>query len=370
MESVVASLTDPERPTFLHGMTPPLDSTSVGDAQVIADKFIARSRNLASDGFIVYDIQDEPSRSGASRPFPFRQLMDSSTYAALVSRSSGKPCVVYKCCDDENFEQWLETAADQHGHDAINVVGRPSADAPPKGPSMREAMALVAASKAAFGCVCIPERHTDDYAKSRGKAAPGEHENMLRKHAAGAQWFISQAVYDAGPTIRLLRDYGAACRARGLAPRKVVLTFAPCGRAKTMVFLKWLGVRVPEDAEKRILDAESPVDESVTLLCELFSRSSTRRLRRALGVSVESVSIFKKEIEAVHDLFRKTQAIALDHRGKAWKVTWSEASAAPAAPAPAAAPAASPAVALAAAALAVSVACLLIVGDQGGIPSP
>ena len=364
MESVVASLTDPERPTFLHGMTPPLDSTSVGDAQVIADKFIARSRNLASDGFIVYDIQDEPSRSGASRPFPFRQLMDSSTYAALVSRSSGKPCVVYKCCDDANFERWLEAAADQHGHDAINVVGRPSADAPPKGPSMREAMALVAAeSRVSFGCVCIPERHTDDYAKSRGKAAPGEHENMLRKHAAGAQWFISQAVYDAGPTIRLLRDYGAACRARGLAPRKVVLTFAPCGRAKTMVFLKWLGVRVPEDAEKRILDAESPVDESVALLCELFSEilDKTRGCGVPLGVSVESVSIFKKEIEAVHDLFRKTQAIALDHRGKAWKVTWSEASAAPAAPAPAAAPAASPAVALAAAALAVSVACLLIV---------
>ncbi|KAH8072416.1 hypothetical protein JL721_3690 [Aureococcus anophagefferens] len=276
MESVVASLTDPERPTFLHGMTPPLDSTSVGDAQVIADKFIARSRNLASDGFI---------------------LMDSSTYAALVSRSSGKPCVVYKCCDDENFEQWLETAADQHGHDAINVVGRPSADAPPKGPSMREAMALVNASKAAFGC----------------------------------------AVYDAGPTIRLLRDYGAACRARGLAPRKVVLTFAPCGRAKTMVFLKWLGVRVPEDAEKRILDAESPVDESVTLLCELFSEilDKTRGCGVPLGVSVESVSIFKKEIEAVHDLFRKTQAIALDHRGKAWKVTWSEA-APRRAPAPAA----------------------------------
>ncbi|KAK7249688.1 hypothetical protein SO694_00004326 [Aureococcus anophagefferens] len=320
MESVVASLTDPERPTFLHGMTPPLDSTSVGDAQVIADKFIARSRNLASDGFIVYDIQDEPSRSGASRPFPFRQLMDSSTYAAL----------------------WLERP-DQHGHDAINVVGRPSADAPPKGPSMREAMALVDASKAAFGAPASP-RHTDDHAKSRGKAAPGEHENMLRKHKAGAQWFISQAVYDAGPTIRLLRDFGAAC-GPGPGARKVVLTFAPCGRAKTMVFLKWLGVRVPEDAEKRILDAESPVDES-------------------------SVSIFKKEIEAVHDLFRKTQAIALDHRGKAWKVTRSGPSARRARTSASGAAGGVPAVALAAAALAVSVACLLIVGDQGGIPSP
>ena len=49
---------------------------------------------------------------------------------------------------------------------------------------------------------------------------------------------ISTQVYDPAPTIRLLRDYGDACRAAGLTPCKVVLTFAPCGRAKTMTFLK------------------------------------------------------------------------------------------------------------------------------------
>ena len=91
---------------------------------------------------------------------------------------------------------------------------------------------------------------------------------MIRKHEAGAAWFVSQAVYDPAPTIRLLNDYGDECRARGLKPRKVVLTFAPCGRAKTMTFLKWLGIKVPEASEKRILEAESPVDESVALLCE------------------------------------------------------------------------------------------------------
>ena len=118
----------------------------------------------------------------------------------------------------------------------------------------------------------------------------------------------------------------------GLAPRKVVLTFAPCGRAKTMVFLKWLGVRVPPDAEARILGADSPVDESVALLCEILKQilDETRGCGVPLGVSVESVSIFKKEIEAVHDLFRKTQAIALDARGTPWKVTWQDAAAPPA----------------------------------------
>ena len=45
-----------------------------------------------------------------------------------------------------------------------------------------------------------------------------------------------------------------------------------------------------------------------------------------LGVSVESVSIFRKEIDAVHELDGGTQAIALDKRGIKWRVVWEDAS--------------------------------------------
>ena len=143
---------------------------------------------------------------------------------------------------------------------------------------------------------------------------------------------VSQA-YDPAPTIRLLRDYGDACRA-GLTPCKVVLTFAPCGRAKTMTFL---GRKMARDTrpgvarhsrpERRILDAESPVDESVALLCETLEKilDETLDCGVPLGVRVESVSIFRKEIDAVHELMRRTQAIALDKRGIKWRVVWEDA---------------------------------------------
>ena len=110
MSTLEASLKDPTRPTFLHGLTPPLDSTTPDAARTIAAKFVARSRVLASDGFIVYDIQDEPSRSGAERPYPFRQLMDSASYAAEVRAASGKECLVYKCVNDAQFEAWVRKA--------------------------------------------------------------------------------------------------------------------------------------------------------------------------------------------------------------------------------------------------------------------
>jgi hypothetical protein len=87
-------LADPSRPVFLLGEVPPMTGTPPGKCAQICSKFAARSHALATDGFIVYDIQDEPGRSSMDRPFPFRKLMDSSPYAALLARTSGKPCLV------------------------------------------------------------------------------------------------------------------------------------------------------------------------------------------------------------------------------------------------------------------------------------
>lgn len=149
---------------------------------------------------------------------------------------------------------------------------------------------------------------------------------MLRKQKAGAEWFISQAVYDPEPTIRLLKDYAASCREQGIVPRKVILTFAPVSRQKTMNFIKWLGVRVPEETESQILNAEQPVEESVNLLCNMLKEilQECSGIGVPLGISCESVSIYKKEIDAVHELFRKLQDILLTSRGTPWVVQWVE----------------------------------------------
>lgn len=182
-----------------------------------------------------------------------------------------------------------------------------------------------------FGCVCIAERHTLESAAARGKAYPTEHENMVRKQRAGCRWFISQAIYDPTHTIRLLKDYAALCREEGLVPRKVVLTFTPVSRPKTMNFVKWLGVSVPVEAEERILSAGKDegdhagrVDASVTFLCEVLATilEETAGCGVPLGISCESVSIFKSEIDGVHTLFRKLQKSLLDTRGTPWKVQW------------------------------------------------
>lgn len=326
-KSLIARLANPSRPVFLLGDVPPGEGTPPHKAQTICDKFAARSRALASDGFVVYDIQDEPGRSDIPRPFPFRKVMDSSRYAALLSRKTGKNCIVYKCVADKEFDKWLNRAFTEHGHHAINLVGRASSQGEYQGPTITEAMEKVSAQpQVKFGCVCIAERHTFEAAKARGKDYPTEHQNMVRKQRAGAEWFISQAVYDPEPTIRLLKDYAASCRELGIVPRKVILTFCPVSRKKTMNFIKWLGVKVPAETEARILEAESSVDTSVELLCDILKTILTEcsGIGVPLGISCESVSIFKVEIDAVHELFRRLQGILLDTRGSPWKVQWVE----------------------------------------------
>mmetsp|Transcript_5314 Transcript_5314/g.8692 ORF Transcript_5314/g.8692 Transcript_5314/m.8692 type:complete len:371 (+) Transcript_5314:105-1217(+) len=316
---LIDALTDPSRPVFLFGSTPPREGTTVEKAKEACAKFAARSAVLATDGFIVYDIQDEGGRTTMERPFPFRKTMDPSLYASFFPSYSAKQCVVYKCVVEdsmEGFDKWMDTAVQGHGHTAFNFVGAATSRVKHSGPSLAEAgLRSQLRRDCKFGCVCIPERHT-----SKGN----EDENMLRKMAFGAEWFITQGIFAAGPLITMLNSYGDKCRERNIVPKKVVLTFAPCGRAKTMTFIKWLGMHVPEDVEQRILNSAVPVQESVAVLSELLATvlQQTGGSGVPIGINVESLSIFKEEIDAAHSLFQKLQAILLNSYGSPWAVRW------------------------------------------------
>ena len=274
---------------------------------------------LATDGFIVYDIQDEAGRTTVERPFPFKKTLDASWYASLFLENTGKHCVVYKSVVEDSlngFDQWIDEAVVKYGHHCFNLVGAPTSTRQYQGPTLQEAMIHMSKKpKCDFGCVAIPERHT-----KKGN----ENHNMVRKTEAGAKWFITQGVYHSKPIIKLIHDYASLCREKRIAPSKLIITFAPCGRPKTMSFIKWLGMDVPQEVEDRILKAEQPVAESVVLLCELLTEilEQTAGSGVPIGLNVESLSIFKEEIDAAHDLFQKLQCILLNSRGSPWAVKW------------------------------------------------
>ena len=174
-EALVNNLRDPSRPCFVFGTTPPREGTSKETAIKSCQKFLARSSVLAIDGYIVYDIQDEASRTTMERPFPFKKTLSSSWYGSVMTKFSGKACVVYKSVVEESiesFDMWLDEATSTYKHRAFNLVGAASSKTKYTGPTMQEAAQRVKQKGGcSFGCVSIPERHL-----SKG----GEPYNMLQ----------------------------------------------------------------------------------------------------------------------------------------------------------------------------------------------
>jgi hypothetical protein len=317
-ESLLQNLKDSTRPVFLFGSTPPREGTDVVKAQESCAKFAARFSVLATDGFIVYDIQDEAARTSVERPFPFRKTMDPSLYASFFPMCAGKGCIVYKCVADnspEDFDNWVDTACTTYNHNAFVLVGAASSSSKPKITMSEACKRTKARGDCSFGSVCIPERHM-----SKGK----ENVIMLHKVQNGSEWFITQGIFSAEGVIKTILDYGDTCRIVGITPKKVVLTFAPCGRPKTMTFIKWLGMNVPEEVEERIFAADCPVKESLVILQEILVKilEATHNSGVPLGLNVESLSIFKEEINASAELFQLLQATLLNHRGSPWTVKW------------------------------------------------
>jgi hypothetical protein len=292
-----AKLADPRQRVLLYGTTPPRLGTPEDQVQAAAEKLAGRIRELPLDGVVVYDIQDETGRTQLPRPFPFAGTIDPREYAAFL----GLPAIVYKALgnlDEAGWNAWLSDAVHGHRVRFVSVVGRPTSGVKYPLPLSR-AIRIAAGHAAGFtvGGVVIAERHT----AQRSEAA-----RLLAKGIEGCGYFISQAVYHAPPTQQLLRDYLRDCRGAGVEPRRVVLTFAPVGREKTMLFLKWLGVHVPPATERDILGAASPLAKSIEIC-----RDNLRRILDEpyagdipLGVNVESVSINRDEIDASVELFQ------------------------------------------------------------------
>ncbi|HEX2649665.1 MAG TPA: hypothetical protein VHN19_06970 [Burkholderiales bacterium] len=292
-------LFDPASGVLLYGTTPPRRGTGEEAVQAAADKLAARLAALPLDGVVVYDIQDESGRTAVPRPFAFTGTVDPRAYARLLAGRTGRAAIAYKSLgsmDEPAWQAWLDESARDYGVGFLSVVGRPTSGV--KYPlALSKAIRLAAAHAAGFtvGGVAIAERHTAE----RSEAA-----RLLGKSIEGCGYFISQTVYAPEATERLLADYLRDCRGASVQPRRVVLTFAPAAREKTMDFLRWLGVRIPPETARSILESASPLEKSIEVCRDNLRRILDHPYAREipLGINVESVSINRDEIDASIEL--------------------------------------------------------------------
>lgn len=303
--SLSETLQDPQQGVYFIGTTPPRAGTDDEMMAEIAQKLLGRLNSIEYDGVVVYDIQDESSRIEQPRPFPFMETRDPREYAWLLSRLSGRETITYKSVaqrDRSSFEAWLQETHERFSQQHLVLVGAPSSEGQVH-LSLNEAYSALRESGLPFnlGGVTIAERHA---------VKGNEHLRLLQKSAQGCEFFISQAVYNPQATIDLLTGYARECRQRGETPKRVILTFTPCGSQKTLEFMHWLGISVPAATRWRILDAEAPLSESIRICQNSLEQilEACLPLGLPLGLNIESLTNRKEEIDASIQLFRLLKA--------------------------------------------------------------
>ncbi|NTU85326.1 MAG: hypothetical protein HGA45_39235 [Chloroflexales bacterium] len=306
--SLAETLADSRRFALLYGTTPPRADAPTERVLGAATRLAERVAGLPLDGLVVYDVQDESSRTDEPRPFPYLPTIDSPVYAKLLQQLTGKPAITYKCVvnqTEESWPGWLDSASEQYDLRYLTPVGLASSKGAHSAIHLSRATQIAAEHRAGFilGGVAIAERHTPARSESR---------RLIQKAAHGCRFFISQFAYDPEPSIRLMADYVRECAELGLEPRRIFLTFTPCGRPQTLRFIRWLGVTVPEHTASAILDDAAPLSRSIAVCRDILRAILDQPYadQLPLGINIESVSINKEEIGATIDLLHTLREVA------------------------------------------------------------
>ncbi|KXF80455.1 methylenetetrahydrofolate reductase [Enterovibrio coralii] len=289
---------------ILYGLVPPKKGTESEKVTEIASRQVARLQDQPIDGLIVYDIQDEATRTSEERPFPFMETLDGVEYSRDYLADIKLPRVIYRSVgkySEASLSRFLE---DSHPADELSVfVGASSADQSVTMP-MSEAYALKKRvnKDMLLGGVTIPERHL---------VKGDEHLRVFRKIEAGCSFFVSQGVYDVHASKDFLSDYYYYGKKHGIPLVPIIFTLTPCGSQKTLQFMKWLGINIPRWLENDLIHSDDILQQSVD-----YSEQSWRELKEfadekgiPIGCNIESVAVRKVEVDASIELLNRIKAI-------------------------------------------------------------
>jgi len=278
---------------LMYGITPPKSETSPERIAEIAERTIARLIPLDIDALIVYDVQDESARTSVERPFPFINALDPFKFAGSYLSALEIPKIIYRPAGKysrEELSAWL-AALGEHSFYPV-FVGVPAPDFKVK-TSLPEAYQLWRKHEheSVIGAVTIPERHA---------VLKDEDKRILDKAAEGVSYFISQCVFNVGYAKKVVEDICAACKSQGSVPPTIIFTLTACGSLRTLHFMEWLGIHVPDELKAELESSENMLEKSVQVCLDIAAELIAFCTEHCLpfGFNIESVAIRKDEIEA------------------------------------------------------------------------
>lgn len=288
----------------MYGITPPKYDTAPERIAEIAEKTIARLANLEIDALVVYDVQDESARTAEERPFPFLKALDPFEFASGYLRSLDVEKVIYRPAgkfSEEELSGWLGNLNEQGFYPVF--VGVPAPDFPVK-TTLPEAYQLWSRYKdsSVVGAVAIPERHA---------LLKDEDKRILDKVASGVSYFISQCIFHVDYAKRMIEDLIRSCEAANQPLPTLIFTLSACGSLKTLQFMEWLGIYIPETLKEALAGSDNMLEKSVNVCLNIASELTDFCMEHSIpfGFNIESVAIRKQEIEASVYMVNKTRML-------------------------------------------------------------
>jgi hypothetical protein len=278
---------------LLYGITPPKSHIEPEKVKEIAEKTLARLYDLDIDALVVYDVQDESARTSEERPFPFITAMDPFEFSTQHLDTLHIPKIIYRPAS-----KFTQAELDAWIHEVVNrgfapvFVGIPAPDFKPL-TSLPEAYALWQKheKKSVIGAVTIPERHA---------TLGDEDRRILDKMNHGVSFFVSQCVFNVTYAKEMIDTLTQTFQAEDRTLPTMIFTIATCGSRKTLHFMEWLGINIPEVLKEELLASENILEKSVELCLNIANELSQYCLERKVpfGFNIESVAIRKDEIDA------------------------------------------------------------------------
>ncbi len=278
---------------LLYGITPPKSQVEPERVIEIAEKTLARLHGLDIDALVVYDVQDESARTTEERPFPFLSAHDPFEFAKNHLHSLDIPKIIYRPASKFTQEELAVWVDDVVAHNfSLVFVGVPAPDFVPI-TTLPEAYNVWRKHEdvSIIGAVMIPERHA---------VLNDEDQRILDKMSSGVSYFISQCVFNVDYAKRVIDDLAKTCAEKDIEIPTLIFTLTACGSLKTLHFMEWLGIHIPEELKAEFRASENILERSVevcvTIAKELISYCTAKNV--PFGFNIESVAIRKDEIEA------------------------------------------------------------------------
>ena len=291
----------PKRPVVAYEILPPREKD--GTLNSYAERISSLLSQTHIDAINIPEVHEENARG--LRPVKNLERAEAREFGRLLQDNVGIEAIVNRVTvhNDLDYQKsWIKETFYDYDIENLILVGGESSDIKYPGPSVNETSEYITrdlnTGRFDFFCggITIPSRKIESV-------------RLLKKGSNGIEFFTSQVLYDGKKIKKMLKYYDDVCKENNVLPRRILLSFAPVSSKKNIEFLKWLGVEIPSQTEKRLTNKKTSMsDESLEIASEILkgilNNNEKLGITVPIGLNVEHIMSynFQSSINMLQEL--------------------------------------------------------------------